>query len=423
MEIKWPEAGADFNKVIGGEIIRIIGSNNLVEEFYNYAVNFNKAAHIITEYVLNNPRISNLDIYFFALAYLYRHSIELILKAVAFQHIGDINERKNFLKNTRHSLSIIFDTITPFAKSQLDKDVEAYNWLVAYFNDVSEVDKESDSFRYPFGIQVTEVHAFFKKVKTYSIKRVFDEQKSINLVVFANKMEIVFNLIDGIYKGIFGNNFEYKNYKPTFLEEGGDYYSQSVIGYKYNSEEYYKHIKAYTECAEQLYKSINKEQRLKKTLFFPMCYLYRNAVELSLKRILFEESSFSIEETLKYMHNKKHSIHAIWKKIKDEIIKHADAPKNDKTIDNVERYITQLHNFDGASDKFRYPIDKHLQVYFSRQKKFDISNVNKFFLELLVFLDAVDGMMSEHNKWKVEMEAEYQSEIYNYYDPSDYYNC
>lgn len=82
--MEWPESSADFNKVIGGEIVKIIGTNKMEEEFYNYAMNFYRAAHIVTEYALNNPHKSNLDIYFFALAYLYRHSIELILKAIGF---------------------------------------------------------------------------------------------------------------------------------------------------------------------------------------------------------------------------------------------------------------------------------------------------------------------------------------------------
>lgn len=231
-------------------------------------------------------------------------------------------------------------------------------------------------------------------------------------------MEIAIDMLDQIYKGTFGGNIDYKEYKPTFLEEGGGYYSQSVIGYKYKAEEFYRHVTAYTDCAERLYKSVIEDKSLKEALFFPMCYLYRNAVELSLKRVLFEECSFSIQEALEYMHDKKHSIHALWKKIKDEVIHHADAPKNDTTIYIVENYIVQLHNFDGASDKFRYPIDKHIQLYFKKQKKFDMSNVNKFFIELLSFLDAVDGMMSEHNKAMAEMQAEAES----YYDPSEYYD-
>lgn len=422
MELDWPVSDANFHKVIGGEIIEIINNKNIEEEFFKYAYNFNKVAHIITEYILKNPRISNLDIYFFALAYLYRHSIELILKAIGFQYIINLEKRKAFLKSTRHNLAMIFESITPFIKSQLDNDKDANNWLVSYFDDISTIDKESDSFRYPFGIHVEKVAGHFEKVKGYSIKPVFNEQKNINLVTFANKMEIAFDLLKSLYQDKFGAVNEYKEYNPSFLEEGGNYYSRSVIGYKYSVEKFYPFVRAYTECAECLYKKINEDKGLKESLFIPMCYLYRNAVEISLKETLFEECSFTFQEAVKNLKERKHSILSLWNLIRGEVIEHADAPKDDTTIENVERYITQLHNADGTSDKFRYPTDKYLQLHFREKKKYDISNVNNFFCELLAFLQTVNLMMSEHNKWKADMEAECQSEMATYYDPSDYYD-
>ena len=152
-----------------------------------------------------------------------------------------------------------------------------------------------------------------------------------------------------------------------------------------------------------------------------MCYLYRNAVELSLKQILFEECSFELDEALMYMNKKKHKVVGLWNLIKIEIEEHANAPEGDTTLTNVENYIIQLNNIDGTSDKFRYPTDKNLNLHFKDSKEVDVDNVNDFFGQLLSFLSAVDLMMSEHNEPKAEIEAEYRSEMEFYYDRDDYY--
>ena len=93
--------------------------------------------------------------------------------------------------------------------------------------------------------------------------------------------------------------------------------------------------------------------------------------------------------------------------IKNEIIELANAPKDDRTIENVEIYINHLHNFDTSSDKFRYPTDKELNLHFSKKERFDITNVNKFFKDLLSFLSGVDAMLSEYK----QIEAEFRPDI------------
>ena len=97
-----------------------------------------------------HPDIGKLDTYFFSIAFLYRHCMEVGLKAIGFQYIDDVVERKNFVKETRHNLSEIFNVIVN--KSDSMRPVEELEWLKKYFDDLSQTDRESDSFRYPFHI-------------------------------------------------------------------------------------------------------------------------------------------------------------------------------------------------------------------------------------------------------------------------------
>lgn len=64
----------------------------LEETLFKYAENFFEAAHMITEFILyaEHPDIGKLDMYFFPITFLYRHCIELGLKAIGFQYIEDL---------------------------------------------------------------------------------------------------------------------------------------------------------------------------------------------------------------------------------------------------------------------------------------------------------------------------------------------
>lgn len=414
MTIKWIKENPDFfkkNKM--DRLIVLKGNTDIKEEFAKYAVMFKESAHLITKYIFEKTDISKLDTYFFSLAYLYRHSLELLLKAIGFKYILDLENRKDFIKDTFHNLSVLLEAVHPHIKDNVVKNWEAFKWLEAFLKDMNDIDKESDSFRYPFGITIKREP--FDNKKYYGIKSLFERQTHIDLFAFANKMEIAFVILESYLLEIDINDELFKEYKPVFLEEGGDYYYQSVIGYSYSKDKFYPYVKAYTESAEYLYDCMCKDRKLNGLLFIPMCYLYRNAIELAMKEILFEECSYSFQETVGLMNDKKHSILGLWNSIKLDIIKHAQAPEDDTTLTNVEKYINQLHNIDGQADKFRYPTDKHMNLHFKKPKKLDIENVVNFFGELATFLNGVCMMMSAHNEWLAEMESEYRSEMETYY--------
>lgn len=83
-------------------ILKLVVPKDISLAFKEYSYNFFTAAHLIGSYLLetNLTDISKLDTYFFSLAFLYRHSIELLLKAIAFQQIKTTDDRAAFVKDT-----------------------------------------------------------------------------------------------------------------------------------------------------------------------------------------------------------------------------------------------------------------------------------------------------------------------------------
>jgi len=292
-------------------VVKVSAPTDLAEALFKYAEDFFEAAHIITEFILyaEHPDIGKLDTYFFAIAFLYRHCMEVGLKAIGFQYINDVDERKKFVKETRHNLSEILNVVKD--KSDLTRPDEEIEWLKKYFDDLSQVDRESDSFRYPFHI-VWELDEWEWRGK-FVIKSIFNDQTHIDLVKFANKFEAAYEIIKKWYLKETDCAIEWKGLKPAFIETGGFYYAQSVVGYKYSRADFYPYTKAYLETANYLKWYMKKEtdmgnQDCKNRLFLPMCYLYRNCVELSLKTIWFEDIGEDFQIKCKFMLDKKHSI-------------------------------------------------------------------------------------------------------------------
>ncbi len=133
-----------------------------------------------------------------------------------------------------------------------------------------------------------------------------------------------------------------------------------------------------------------------------MCYLYRNAIELGLKRLIIEDSHIDSSKAFKIIRNKKHSILGLWNSIIDEVKKYVNMP-DDITLDNLQQYIKAFHNFDKSSDLFRYPCDKDMSPYFIEPKKLDIENVAFCFEELCNFLAYVSSILNEIKDYESDM--------------------
>lgn len=289
----------------------------------------------------------------------------------------------------RHDLKQGYDKLLELKDLEYTDNDNA-NWLWKYLADISRIDKESDMFRYPFGS---------------TLNVLFDKQTHISLAATHDNMNKAFNILSELYKTGNFTEQEYEAYPPQLIIEGGHYYQQSVVGYKYAQHSFYPYYSSYEEVGNFLKEKVVNDN--KKELFMPMCYMYRNAVELGLKRIIIEDSHIERTKALKILRRKKHSICGLWNSIVDEVDKYSNAPDDDTTLNDTTQYIQAFHDFDQSSDLFRYPCNKNLQVYFSEEKVLDIENVASCFEELCNFLDAVDSMLSEIKDYEAEMASYY----------------
>lgn len=274
------------------QIISMLNSGDLAIDFYEYGKNFFDAAECVILHLAKVAApagdISKLDLWYFAMIYLYRQSLELLLKAILFQYNVSLADRKELIGEVRHDLQQGFEKILDI---MILSDDESAKWLLYYFSDISNIDKESDMFRYPFG---------------NNLKVLFDKQTHISLEATYANMNKAYHILNDIYCSGIISKRDYKSYAPQLIIEGGSYYQQSVVGYEYNSKKFYPYYESYQELGDFLKDIIKEENR--PNLFMPMCYMYRNAVELGLKRIIIENSHIAFDKALKVIRKKKHSI-------------------------------------------------------------------------------------------------------------------
>lgn len=403
VDYKWIRSNMDLYHIKENcrQIVTVKNSGDLAVDFYTYATNFYKSAEYVVHYLgeeaATKHDIAKLDIWFFAMIYLYRQSLELILKADIFRIITPNTHRKEIVGAIRHDLKQGFEKLLEVMQLTTDCNENA-KWLMNYFSDITRIDKESDMFRYPFG---------------NNLKVLFEKQTHISLIAIHDNMNKAFNILDDIHSVGVITGRDYEAFSPKLIIEGGHYYQQSVV---YVEHSFYPFYSSYEEVGAFLKETILRQNKIE--FFLPMCYLYRNAVELGLKRLIIEDSHVETERALKIIQKKKHSILGLWNSIVSEIVEHSNAPDDDTTIVNTLQYIKTFHDFDPSSDLFRYPCDKNMNTYFINGKDFDTENVASCFQELCNFLDGVDGMLNDIKESEAEI-ASYYSNYYSGY--SDYY--
>lgn len=384
-------------------LINLHNSGDLVVDFKNYANKFFNGAeqtiHYLAEEASEKQDIAKLDLWYFAMLYLYRQSLELLLKSTIFKYVLQKEDRVIIIKEIRHDLKQGLDILLEkIPDNEMNDDNVDIDWLALFFEDVSRVDRESDMFRYPFG---------------NNLQILFDKQTHISLLATHENMNKAYLILNDINEHGASSIGNYKAYEPKLFVEGGHYYQQSVVGYKYSERAFYPYFSSYEEVGKYLETLIRNEKNA--DMFLPMCYIFRNAIELGLKRLIVEGSHISRDEVLKILKKKKHSLIGLWNKIETEIEQYANAPEGDTTLIDTKKYIQSFHDFDGSSDIFRYPANKNLDTYFSVPQAFDMMNVATCFHELCNFLDAVDSMLSQVKDYEAEMRSNYADEM-SYYE-------
>jgi hypothetical protein len=142
------------------------------------------------------------------------------------------------------------------------------------------------------------------------------------------------------------------------------------------------------------------------TYIFPIMYLYRQSLEVSLKNIYLR--------CFGKIPGGGHDLSIIWKKVNQEIIK--DHILNEEFLERVKLHkqnfykfslkgidfskITQvfieIQQFDSKADVFRYMVDKNGKTYFNQNQYIDYKNLKTVINEIYENLDYIHQVIDEY---------------------------
>lgn len=118
------------------------------------------------------------------------------------------------------------------------------------------------------------------------------------------------------------------------------------------------YISGYTEGATELLKIVLEKRQGVDTLVYPICFMLRHALELSLKQLIETCNKLLETSTTPPGHHKLHDLADVSiKKINDVRNRYEEIPELPLAMEtNIKLAARSLHKLDEFSDVFRYPV-------------------------------------------------------------------
>jgi hypothetical protein len=143
-----------------------------------------------------------------------------------------------------------------------------------------------------------------------------------------------------------------KQFDPLFMA-ADDWQFNSCLNYSHDPLEVY--TIGYKEAADKLVNTLFEERLLLDALIYPICFLYRQYIELRLKEII-RSGRTLIEEGRGFPQH--HKISALYQTAKGIIVKVFSEYSEAPDLLFVEHIISEYARIDPDSSSFRYPFDK-----------------------------------------------------------------
>lgn len=208
-----------------------------------------------------------------------------------------------------------------------------------------------------------------------------------------------------------------KDSKPTnfFVRKQNDLF-KSDIDWQNNAclnvthDNWFAYIEGYKQAADIIVNHVGETHRSQDFLVYPTVFLYRQYIELLLKKIIIDGSHL-LDKDAKITES--HYLDKLWvrcRKIIEEVW-----PDGDKQVlDRIEQSILNFVNVDPSSTSFRYPIDKNDNPSLPGIRHINLRNLSDMIKSTTTDLEGVYFCISGYLDNKHEIESYYT-------DYNDYY--
>lgn len=392
----WPSADMDFWKINNEETSVIIKwSRNCFEDYKALSYHFYECGYKTFADVIESGHDNvKSDMWFLTGIFLLRHSLELGLKSLLCRVLPRKRDIQDSFEDCCHDVSMLLKKYIDTGRESFLTNEET-EWLTTYLDSLEEVDKKSDMFRFPFEDD------FLSKYR----------DKFLDNVDVANNLLQAFALVKKcIEKGIVSEEDEFDhNLKPEFFAFASHGFGNCYLWQRISDEGFHVKVTGYTEVIDYIYKNHQISNKVK---LYPLIFMFRNTIELCLKRLFYSRVEDGVPLKVFNSKRKSHYIKKdLWKNVKPVIVRYANDSGEDLAIvDIVEKLLDEINSLDKNGDNFRYPTSYSLE-YRIDNKKMDLSNVYMYLKAIINFLERCDSTLYAIADYESGMKAEYESEM------------
>lgn len=203
-------------------------------------------------------------------------------------------------------------------------------------------------------------------------------------------------------------------YGMKLFIDHGEYHECSHFGWGCTETQFYGYIHGYQLSADELIDRLSERNDLGylDTIIYPVMFLYRQFIELSLKQIYFYYSREDAKDKIKRIQRTSHDLIAIWKEVKIVLIEASDCRDDKESIETVENYIMQFSEIDNSSFRFRYPVNKQFEQTVEKQQKINLSNLKSRMTELGNFFDAATSKLAHMREYEADAMEYYRETMW-----------
>lgn len=399
-EMYWINEDSDFYDITNEEEVFVVKWNkSFYDDFIMLAEAYFDAAHVLMEDIIKSGHDNvKSDQWFLPGMYMYRHAIELLCKGLIIGCFEINNDITDIFKECKHNSEKLFCRYTSQI-IDLPLNENEKSWVESYLSSLEIVDSNSDLFRYPFR------DGYFSKYTN----------EFLDIVAMANGFEQCYSILFKCVKEKY-HPCKYAEDIDCFMSDEFLHFVNHGIGncMLYDSpwcDGFHVQIEGYSSVAQFLFKRRKNDQ----WSFFPIAFLIRNAVELSLKRLLWSKNEFCVPEHIKNSKRRSHLLYKdLWKNIKPVVGHYAnESNENFQQVELADKYIKKFKSIDKNGDTFRYPVTYGLQHKFNGEK-IDFIQAYSWMQGVFNFLDGCDSMLSEIYDFECEMRFNYECEMEYY---------
>lgn len=363
------------------------------EDLYQMSKEFLLCAYYATDDIAKEEHNNaKYDMWFLACVYMFRQSLELILKSLVFRAVRTRHEFEVALAEDKHKLTSLWDRYKQ-SRDVLYISFDERIWLQEYLDNVEVIDKNSTLFRYPFKDDF---------LKQYN-------NDFLDICEIGNSFLNAYAILNKEYKGVSDTSiYEIDTSRNTdFLVFANHGYGNCQLWESPWGDGFHKQVEGYSEVAEFIYEKYKQEHN--DAYIFPMLFLLRNAIELSLKRLLFAKVINGVEQKWIRKTRNSHSLKELWTVVNTMVRNYANKHGEDlQYLDYLENGIQELDSIDKNGDVFRYPFDYNLSYRFDGQI-IDVDNAFEFMAGIFNILDGCSSMLSDIADCEAEMLYDMQS--------------